>query len=141
MQWIFNDGGRQEAGFKGLTGDCVVRAIAIATETPYQFVYDEINELAKLERPSKRKHRSNSRLGVHKVTYRRYLKEAGWEWTPTKFIGQKNPVHLRASELPGGRLIVSLSRHLSAVIDHVVHDTHDPSRSGTRTVYGYWSRD
>ena len=37
-----------------------------------------------------------------------------------------------------GRLVVSLSRHWTAVIDGVIFDTHDPSRRGTRCVYGYW---
>ncbi len=54
-------------------------------------------------------------------------------------IGQGCTVHLRADELPGGRLIVRVSRHMCAVIDGVIHDTHDPSRAGTRCVYGYWS--
>ena len=31
-----------------------------------------------------------------------------------------------------------LSRHITAVVDGVIHDTHDPSRKGTRCVYGYW---
>jgi hypothetical protein len=48
-------------------------------------------------------------------------------------------VHLRDGELPMGRLVVSLSRYYAAVIDGVIHDTHDPSRDGTRCVYGYWT--
>ena len=31
MEFKFNDGGRAEAGYKGRTGDCTIRAIAIAT--------------------------------------------------------------------------------------------------------------
>lgn len=42
------------------------------------------------------------------------------------------------AELPSGRLIVAVSRHLCAVIDGVIHDTFDPSRDGTRCVYGYF---
>ena len=53
-------------------------------------------------------------------------------------IGTGCKVHLRKDELPMGRIIVALSKHYAAVIDGVVHDTHDPSRSGTRCVYGYW---
>ncbi|MGA2164193.1 MAG: hypothetical protein ABSH36_06960, partial [Solirubrobacteraceae bacterium] len=53
-------------------------------------------------------------------------------------IGHGCTVHLHAEELPSGRLIVRLSRHMCAVIDGVIHDTHDPSRQGTRCVYGYW---
>jgi hypothetical protein len=47
-------------------------------------------------------------------------------------------VHLRAEELPGGRLIVKVSKHVVAVIDGVINDSHDPSRGGTRCVYGYY---
>jgi hypothetical protein len=45
MQFVYNDGGRKAAGFKGTTGDCVTRAIAIATDRPYIEVY---NALARL---------------------------------------------------------------------------------------------
>lgn len=54
-------------------------------------------------------------------------------------IGQGCEVHLRADELPPGRLIVSVSKHVTAVINGVIHDTHDPSRDGTRCVCGYFS--
>ena len=42
-------------------------------------------------------------------------------------------------ELPSGTLIVSCSRHITVVINGVLHDTYDCSRNGTRCVYGYWS--
>lgn len=53
-------------------------------------------------------------------------------------IGQGCTVHMRADELPSGRLVVNLSKHSTAVIDGVCHDTYDPSRDGTRCVYGYF---
>lgn len=46
--------------------------------------------------------------------------------------------HLRLNEIPQGRVIVKVSKHLTAVIDGVIHDTHDPSRQGRRCVYGYY---
>jgi hypothetical protein len=49
-------------------------------------------------------------------------------------------MHLRVGEVPEGRLIVRLSHHLTAVLDGVIRDTHDPSRAGTRCVYGYFSK-
>lgn len=66
-------------------------------------------------------------------------------------------MHLADGELPPGRLIVAVSRHYTAVIDGVVHDTHDPQRRTywygqgdyaagkavritERCVYGYWSK-
>jgi len=48
-------------------------------------------------------------------------------------------VHLCDEELPSGNLVLRLSRHYCAMRDGVVHDTYDPSRDGTRAVYGYWS--
>jgi hypothetical protein len=137
--WEYNDGGRAAAGFKGRTGDCVTRAIAIATGVPYRIVYDALNEASLRERPRKGKSRSSARTGVKGTTVRRHLADLGWRWHPTMSIGQGTRVHLRPEELPRGRLIVSVSRHLVAVIDGVVHDTHDPTRNGTRCVYGYWT--
>ena len=117
----------------------MTRAIAIATGLPYQTVYDAINDAAKSERASKRRRgKSNSRLGVHRVTYQKYLEALGWVWTPTMAIGSGCKVHLRADELPGGRVLASVSKHLVAIVDGVVFDTSDPTREGTRCVYGYY---
>lgn len=138
--WQQNDGGREAAGYKGQAGDCVTRAIAIATGKPYQEVYDALNGLAVNERKGKRKRgKSSARNGVYRATFAKYLLSLGWQWHPTMAIGQGCKVHLRADELPQGNLIVSVSRHMVAVINGVIHDTHDPSREGTRCVYGYWS--
>lgn len=140
MDFVFHDGGRDAAGYKGSTGDCVTRSIAIATGKPYQEVYDALNRLAQTERVGKRKRkRSNSRTGVFRRTYQRYLESLGWRWISTMKIGSGCQVHLRASELPPGPLVVKVSRHLTAVIDGVIYDTHDCSRAGTRCVYGYFS--
>lgn len=142
MQHIKNDGGRAMAGYKGKTGDCGCRAIAIATGLPYQEVYDRLNELAKSERITKRKRtRSNARTGLWKNTAHRFFKEIGWVWTPTMTIGSGCKIHLRSDELPKGRLVVALSKHYAAVIDGVLHDAYDSSRNGTRCVYGYWQPD
>jgi len=137
--WTYDDGGRAAAGYKGVTGDCVTRAIAIATGKPYQEVYDAINEASQCERRGSRKRGiSNARTGVYKQTIRKYLESLGWTWVPTMQIGSGCKVHLRANELPPGRLIVNVSKHTVAVIDGVIHDIYDPSRGGTRCVYGYF---
>ena len=140
MNVNISDGGRLAAGYKGQTGDCVVRAIANATGKPYQEVYDAINELAKHERTGKRKKRkSNARDGVWPATTRKYMTSIGWEWHSTMGIGTGCTVHLKADELPQGRLVIALSKHYTAVIDGVIHDIYDPSRNGTRCVYGYYA--
>ena len=142
MRFECNDGGRAAAGYKGCTGDCATRAIAIATERPYKEVYDSINELGKDERIGKRKKtKSSARTGVYRQTADKYLKSLGWKWIPTMQIGSGCEVHLREGELPSGRLVARVSKHFTAVIDGVVHDTHDPSRDGERCVYGYWTKE
>lgn len=141
MDFVFHDGGRAAAGYKGKTGDCVTRSIAIATGKPYREVYDALNQLALSERRGTRtRKRSNSHTGVFRKTYQRYLESLGWLWTSTMSIGSGCRVHLRASELPPGPLVVKASRHLTVVIDGVLYDTHNCSRGGTRCVYGYFSR-
>jgi len=138
MKFVYNDGGRKDAGFKGSAGDCVVRAIAIATGLPYKRVYDDINELCKLHNDKKKVTNSSSREGVSRPVYDKYLKELGWFWVPTMKIGQGCKVHLKEDELPKGKLIVSVSKHMVAVIDGVIHDTYKEDRDGTRCVYGYF---
>lgn len=135
----FDDGGRHAAGYKGLVGDCAVRSAAIATGKSYQEVYDDINRLSKLERKSKRVEIiSSSRNGVCRKIYDPYIKSLGWVWKPTMSIGSGCRTHLLAEELPGGNLIVRVSKHMTAMIDGVIHDIGDPSRGGTRCVYGYY---
>jgi hypothetical protein len=81
--------------------------------------------------------RSSARNGVGRTIYGRYLNLLGWDWVPTMQIGSGCRVHLRAEELPKGRLVVRLSRHLTAVVDGVIHDIYNPDRRGRRCVYGY----
>jgi len=38
-------------------------------------------------------------------------------------IGSGRTVHVRAEELPSGRLVLNLSRHLAAFINGVLQDT------------------
>lgn len=141
MEWVFDDGGRKAAGYKGNTGDCACRAIAIATGLSYKLVYHDLNSLGAGERTGRRKRgKSSARTSVYKPAMHRFFKSLGWKWTPTMTIGSGCKAHLRADELPKGRIVVSLSRHYAAVIDGVLHDAYDSSRDGTRCVYGYWSR-
>lgn len=142
IKWVYHDGGREAAGYKGKTGDCVCRAVAIVTGLPYQQVYDDIIQMASRERLNKKKlMRSHPRTGVFKATTGRYFESLGLVWHPTMYIGQGCKVHLRANELPSGWLLVKVSKHVTVVIDGILYDTFDCSRNGTRCVYGYWTLD
>lgn len=138
IDWVYDDGGRADAGFKGEAGDCAVRAATIALCEDYRVVYDEINWLARDERPRGGRKRSSARNGVWPRTLGRLLENHGMVWVPTMRIGGGCQVHLSADELPAGRLVVRVSKHYAAVVDGVLRDTHDCSRDGTRCVYGYW---
>jgi hypothetical protein len=174
MQFIQNDGGRKAAGFSGNTGDCVARAIAIAADLPYSIVYDRLAEGNAAQRKGKydiKKKACGVRTASHGIWVQRqwfkdYMRELGFVWTATMLVGQGCKVHLAEGELPMGRLVVSVSRHYTAVIDGVINDTHNPQRSksynfepdrgqdlkpnqgrnsngvwteiGGRCVYGYW---
>lgn len=140
--FVKSDGGRAAAGYKGITGDCTCRAIAHATGLPYQTVYDGLNAQAKKQRRTKRNpNPGTARTGVSIPVIRKYMTGLGWTWHACVTIGSGCTVHLRADELPAGRLVVQLSKHMTAVLDGTIYDLYDPSRNGMRCVYGYFSKD
>jgi hypothetical protein len=138
-EFVKDDGGRAAAGFLGVTGDCVCRAICIVTGLSYTIVYDRLSEGNAAQRKSKHsKKRRGS--GVHSAAFgiwvkrkwfKDYMRELGFVWTPTMKIGTGCKVHLDAKELPKGRLVVALSKHYTTMIDGVIHDTYDPRRSAS----------
>lgn len=159
MRFQHDDGGRAESGRKGLAGDCVARSIAIAAGLPYAEVYDALaagNANERQTRRSRGSGRRTARNGIHTTRkwFKDYMRSLGFTWVPCMGIGTGCTVHLHDGELPMGRLVVAVSRHYTAVIDGVIHDTHDPqrvtlwrdvARDGTvservsrRCVYGYW---
>jgi hypothetical protein len=144
MQWIKDDGGREAAGMSGRAGDCVCRAVAIAAELPYDKVWSYLAERNAGQRAScrsaKRRETADDGITVKRKWFKDYMKSLGFRWVSTMGVGTGCHVHLRKDELPPGRLVCRLSRHVVAVIDGVIHDTYDPSRGGTRCVYGYWMK-
>lgn len=138
---VSNDGGRAAAGFKGSPGDCVTRSIAIVTGLPYTDVYKALSDGSRNQRTTRgAKPKVSARNGVNtkRKWFKNYMETLGFKWVPTMQVGSGCQVHLQADELPRGRLVVAVSGHYTAMIDGVIHDTHDPRRGGTRCVYGYW---
>jgi hypothetical protein len=131
MQFVMNDGGRAAAGFKGIEGDCVVRAVSIISGLPYKKVHNSLTEWQGFDADA-----GGNRVGHFNT--RKFIQNLGFVWVPLMQIGSGCKVHLRADELPNGRLIVQVTKHLTAVIDGVLYDTYDCSRNGTRCVYGYY---
>lgn len=166
----FNDGGRKAAGYSGSAGDCVCRAVSIVSGRSYAEVYATLARGTGMQRASRltAKKSASARAGINvrRKWFRDYMHSLGFEWVPTMGIGSGCKVHLDADELPSGRIVVAVSKHYTAMIDGVIHDTHDPRRDksylfepdhgqplksnqgrnengvwteiGGRCVYGYW---
>ncbi len=122
LRFEWHDGGRIAAGFSGYTGDCVTRAITIASGKPYREIYDDLFEA----------HDRSPRNGIGPEVTKQYLTQHGfvriglYEW----------------DMLPLGPLVVRCSswrkRHLSAVIDRCIYDTWNPSVDSELEVDEVW---
>lgn len=130
--WTYDDGGRSKH-FKGknTVADCVTRAAAIATGKDYKEVYETIRRTIGY----------TPRNGVKHGDDRKAMRALGATWHPVMGIGTGCTMHLRREELPKGRIVCLCSGHYTAVIDGTIHDTFDPTRGGTRCVYGYYTFD
>jgi len=129
MNFIFNDGGRKEAGFKGNAGDCSVRAIAIAIGMDYKTAY----KLIATANQNNGKGRS-ARRGIDKDLYSDVLKTLGWVWNSApKFIGRK----AKCKDMHLGTVIARQAGHYVAVINGIPQDTWDCSH---KMVYGFWAK-
>jgi hypothetical protein len=167
VTFVRDDGGRSAAGFtnKATAGDCVPRAVAIASGRPYAEVYAALAEGNARQRLTKHSARhartAGARTASHGIWTKRkwfkdYMVSIGFRWVPTMRIGQGCTVHLSAEELPAGRLVLSLSKHYTAMIDGIIRDAYDPRRGSftetkpdgsartvaeSRCVYGYWIKE
>lgn len=130
LKFRFNDGGRCKYYKAKNVGDCVTRAIAIATQRDYKEVYDLVKSYMGGISP---------RNGVPQKVTRQLLKDLGYRWVATMKVGEGCKTHLVGGEIPMDRTIIcKCSRHLVAVVNGVVNDTYDSTRGGSRCVYGYW---
>lgn len=114
-------------------GDCVIRAIAYATDQPWEKVYDDLCKIG----------RKKCVLPNDDKAYQEYLKKLGYEQMkqPRKIDGTKYTVEEFADEyLPyhatNGSVLVRVAHHLTAVSTGTLHDTWN---CGYKTV-GKWYR-
>ncbi|MCA9133491.1 MAG: DUF2786 domain-containing protein [Planctomycetales bacterium] len=130
MEFVWNDGGRAACGFVGLAGDCVTRAISIATGAVYRDVYQELGTASE----------HSPRDGVANSFTADYLKQRGWQCCDSQ--GDRA---FDSSELPKGVVIAQVgkrdepSRHMCTVIDHVVHDTWNPADDEDYFLKSFWT--
>jgi len=148
IPWVHNDGGyagRTTKRGRFIPGNGVVRAIVIATGGNYHDVQRELQKLqgeyVRRARSSRITDRSDwiEDVGVYNDVSKKYLLDRGWRWTPTMHIGSGTTMHLTYEEIPDRPLFIArVSRNLVTVINGVVQDIYDPSRDGTRAIYGYY---
>ena len=138
MRYQKTDGGRKDAGYRGRSGDCVTRAIAIATDTPYRRVRLEMTEMVKEATGGLVRGVAN---GCVTPVAHAYLTARGWEAVPT-------PKGIYLNELPcSGRFIACMTtrRHWAAVINNTVNDMWDSrytrrTKSGWMKLNGYYRK-
>lgn len=140
LNYQYDDGGRAAAGFKGVCGDCGVRAAAIALSLPYKEVYQELFSINKeflaksRSARNKRRFSGSPRDGLSTDVMEEFMRRHGWEWVPTMRIGSGCTTHLY--DMPMGSYVCRLANHYCAVVDRTIRDIfHDDEE---RCVYGYW---
>jgi hypothetical protein len=129
MSYVWSDGGRAEAGYKGATGDCGARALAIAMEIPYKRAYKILAGAAKIAGRPK-----SARNGISCETMDAVMAGLGWTYFP---VPRQEGGEATAKCLPPGRLVTYMTNHYAAVVDQVVHDVGDCSQ---REVHGFWRK-
>ena len=113
----YDDGGREAAGFKGRAGDCVTRAIAIASGADYREVYKAAAKLnADRGRPR------SARNGIHKQDRNTLAKMFGLE--KVKLPRGPRPTYSEAYERYGN-VMVSTTKHVCSIIDGELRDIFD----------------
>ena len=123
-----DDGGRAAAGFKGGTGDCLVRAMAIASGQPYREVYAHVAATYKVHgykrtgnayymgRKSKR-----GQL-TPKKAQDRALMDMGFTKVP--LLPGPRPTYTEVARVHG-TAVVGTTKHIGVIRDGVYRDTFD----------------
>lgn len=124
MAFQKTDGGRAQSRRKKQRNDCVVRALALVADLPYDDAFDIC---------AGRGRKPNS--GQPKI--HEFLAGLGFEWIsfPAVAGGRRMTAERFAGSYPTGRFILRQAGHVCACIDGVVMDEFEP---GERCVYGAW---
>ena len=148
LEYHYNDGGRAAAGFRGKTGDCLVRAVAIATGLPYRDVYHTVSSTMKKHgyRASGNVYLQTQELrkpGMLRVgaVQRLVLKDYGF--VKVSLPPGPRPTYTQAFQ-QFGTCIVSTNGHVATLMDGALQDTFDgrtydyPTVAGERKARSVW---
>ena len=125
--YIYDDGGRADAGFKGMAGDCVTRALAILVEHPYGKTYDALaeanaNSTVGSRRKVARRGERTARRGIYRNDYTPVFERYGL--TKVKLPSGIRPTWSEAYE-EYGDCIVTTAKHMAAIVNGSLHDVWD----------------
>jgi hypothetical protein len=109
-------------------GDCVVRAIAVASGKTWDEVFDGLCLLAKQEKA----------MPNSKEVFEIYLQQIGFKKhkMPRKANGSKYIAGEWASQIKGVA-VIQVARHLTAAVEQSIVDIWD---CGGKSVYNYYTR-
>ena len=127
MKYKFHDGGRSNTAFKKKTnlGDCVPRALTLATNIDYTSVWQELCEIAKF----------TGRYPNEKETYETFLFKYNFVKHKTPRDKNKKLISIMKWNFKG-EAVVSTSSHLVFVRKGIVYDTWD---CRTSKIYSYYA--
>lgn len=163
MKFKQNDGGRKKFGFKGTSGDCATRAIAIATKQDYSKVYKKIRLLAKEElflheklsgvdvkklktnsyQNSKISPNTGTEISVIKNYLLNYRGGKIWRETTLNISSYESGILLlNRWDIPEkGTFIISIKNHLTCVVNGILNDTWNCDKNGEAKVISiFWKK-
>ena len=133
IDYQYDDGGREAAGYRGRTGDCVVRAIAVCARQDYRAVYLTMAEQMKrngyaasgnayaIRERSRRAPRRKGQISARRVQDR-VLELYGFR--KVRLPAGARPTFTEAHRRFGD-CIVGTTKHVAAVVDGALRDTFD----------------
>lgn len=109
-------------------GDCVKRALTLATNKDYKTVSLELNRLKKVTGAKKFNDNNN---------WKEYVKLQGWEKLSFPAIAGQPRMngHRFVENYPKGTYLLRMSKHLVTVKDGIIYDTWD---CRDKCVYNAW---
>ena len=116
IDYRFDDGGRAAAGYRGKTGDCVVRAIAICAREDYRAVYATMAEHMKLNGYAA----SGKAYATRESN--RILKAYGFR--KVRLPAGERPTYTEAHHRYGD-CIAGTTKHVAAIVGGALRDTFD----------------
>ncbi len=133
IDYHYDDGGREAAGYRGSSGDCVVRAIAVCARQDYRAVYRTMAEHMKrngyaasgnayaIRERSRKASRRKGQVAARRVQDR-VLELYGFR--KVRLPAGARPTFTEAHRRYGD-CIVGTTKHVAAVVDGALRDTFD----------------